>query len=291
MAPRRKSPALQRPAPDHNPKAEAGDNSAAMEEAERVQLISFIGRATTAAGEVTKTKAPYDAAKKGLNQVFTLARAANPEFTRKYLEKKMDEMNRMPGENARLKAMESRHDKWLGILTPEQQKMHLEPGTPVEVKDEMDWRMRGYSQGLQGRKAKLPEGIPPRMDQPFLAGHGDGFAVYTEALNGQSRQPSKPVGEQAEEDFKADNPEVDVDAEARRLAKDPAFMARGAGEIVDGNPLGAEAQGQVPTQPAAEAPFEATPEELAAQKPRQAAKARREAAEAAAAPGADEAVV
>lgn len=262
--------------------APIGDNSKYREEEERVQLISFVAKATQTAAAIEVVRAPFDAAKKAHNQIFSLAKAANPEFTRKYLEKKMEEMNRSPEENARLKIMEARHDRWLGILTPEQQKMHLEPGTPQEAKDEVDWEARGYSVGLRGMPPKLPEGIPPRMDQPFLKGHEVGYGQYQAALKANVPGGQR-LREQAKADFAADNPEVDVAAAARKLAKDPQFMARGAPE--------GESQGSTATassEPTSEQPqtstsegstatssganpsmpdegFEATPEELALQ--------------------------
>lgn len=263
------------------------------EEEERVQLISFIAKATQTGTARDAAKVPFDAATKAHNQVFSLAKAANPTFTRKYLEKKMEEMNRSPEENARAKTMEARHDRWLGILTPEQQKMHLEPGTPQEAKDEVDWEARGYSVGLRGLEPKLPEGIPPRMDQPFMKGHGIGYEQYQAALK-VNVPGARRLREEAAADFAKDNPDVDLDAAAKKLAKDPKFMARGAPE---GESPGSTATAS--SEPASEQPptstsdastatsggasqsgpdegFEATAEELAAQPGRQAIKDRRE---------------
>lgn len=240
------SPRKPRQAPVRTPgqPAPVGDNSAYREEEERVQLISFLAKATQTKTAVAAAKAPYDAATKAHNQVFALARAANPEFIRKYLEKKMEEMDRAPAENARQKAMERRHDRWLGILTDEQQKMHLEPGTPQEAKDEVDWEARGYATGLRGMEAKLPEGIPPRMDQFFLKGHGIGYAASTAALEANAPKPlGSSVREQAAADFAADEPEVDIDKAARAL-KNSDFMD---------------------TTPKSDEPFEMTEEERAAQ--------------------------
>lgn len=250
-------PARQAPKPDPAP---VGHNSEMAEEAERIQLISFVAKATKTLAERDIAQIPYDNAKKAHNQVFSLAKAANPEWTRKYLEKKMDQMNRSPGENARFHAMESKHDRWLGILTPEQLKMHLEGNTPRETMDEMDWQGRGYSTGLRGMAPELPEGIPPRMDQPFMKGHGIGYAEYMAAL--EANVPGKSrLAQKAEADFVADNPEVDVAAAARKLKNDPKFMARGEPEDI-GNEIGNETPS---TEGKDIGNFEATPEELAAQ--------------------------
>lgn len=252
-------PARQTPKPPPT----IGDNSQYREEEERIQLISFLAKATKTAAEIEVARAPFDQAKKAHNQVFSLAKAANPEFTRKYLEKKMEEMNRSAGENARLKAMEARHDRWLGILTPEQLKLHTEGNTPREAMDEMDWQGRGYSAGLRGMSPTLPDGIPPRMDQPFMKGHGIGYAEYQQALEANVPGAHR-LREQAAVDFKDDNPEVDVAAAARKLKNDPQFMARGAPEPV---PLDTKAEALVKdVQPLTdEEDFEASEEELAAQ--------------------------
>ncbi len=241
--------------------ATIGDNSKHREEEERIQLISFIAKATQTAAAIEVVRAPFDAAKKAHNQVFSLAKAANPEFTRKYIEKKMEEMSRAPGENARIKAMEARHDRWLGILSPEQQQMHLEPGTPQEARDEVDWEARGYSAGLRGMEAKLPEGIPPRMDQPFMKGHGIGYAEYMKALEA-SVPGANRIREQAAADFAKDEPDIDVEKAARKLKKDPQFMARGA--PVSPAPM-SNSESTSLSATSSDDGFEATEEELAAQ--------------------------
>lgn len=46
--------------------------------------------------------------------------------------------------------------------------------TPQEAKDEIFWKAAGYRAGLRGIGAQLPEGIPPRMDQPYLDGYYKG---------------------------------------------------------------------------------------------------------------------
>ncbi len=262
MAARIGSKPRQAPKPSAPRQAPAtiGDNSAYREEEERVQLISFIAKATQTASGVEAARVPFDAAKKAHNQVFALAKAANPSFTRKYLEKKMEQMNQAPAENARQAVMEARHDRWLGIITPEQMKLHTENNTPQESKDELDWQARGYSQGLRGLGSNLPDGIPPRMDQPFLKGHSTGYSEYVETLKANAPKQMDVRG-QAAADFKEDNPEVDVDKAAKKL-KGSKFMERGKEvELVDPG-SGAPAV-EVVKDP--DDGFEATPEELAAQ--------------------------
>lgn len=233
-----------------------GDNSGDLEEAERVQLISFIGRIETAEIEVDKAKAPYDAAKKTLNSIKKLAHAAG--FTSEEIKRRRAEMDMTPSEKVAFVARETRHRRWLRVIDDDQTKMHLEPGQPIEARDEMDWQARGYSQGLRGIPAKLPEGIPPRMDQFFLKGHEVGHKAYMEAL--AANVPKKlEVRDQAAKDFAEDNPEIDVAKAARKLKNDPAFMDRTAPPEEASAPEGDAGNDDG---------FEATPEELSQQQGR-----------------------
>lgn len=230
---------LNKPTPISTPAPGPGHNAAAEEEANRIQLISVIAKLGAANDEIERAKGPLRAAQDVRKKIVGLGKAAG--FTAKELEARLAEMTMPSREMAEQAAREHRHRRWLGILEPDQTSLLLGDQAPQEAKDETDWRMRGYRVGLQGRAAKLPEGIPPRMDQPFLAGHADGFTAYTAALEGRAPEPS--VAEQAKADYVEDKPEVDVEAAARKLRNDPKFMERGP----------------------AEEPFEATEEELGAQ--------------------------
>lgn len=239
-----------------------GDNSGDLEEAERVQLISFIGRIEGAEIEVDKQKAPYEAAKKTLNSIKKLAQAAG--FSSEEIKRRRAEMDMTPSEKVAFVARETRQRRWLRVIDEDQTKLHLEPGAPAEARDEVDWQARGFSVGLRGLPATLPEGIPPRMDQFFLKGHELGWKEYMAAI--EANLPKKlEVREKAAKDFADDNPEVDIAKAAKALKKDAAFMDRtppredemAAGVIHEPGTGGAPDEG-----------FEATPEELAAQEGR-----------------------
>ena len=116
----------------------------------------------------------------------------------------------------------------------------------------MDWQARGYSAGLRGLKPDLPEGIPPRMDQPFLKGHETGWKDYMAAL--EANMPKKlTVREQAAKDFAEDNPGAPTLAEERYAEKREERAVKEALE----NMATTNDEG-----------FEATPEELAQQQGR-----------------------
>lgn len=264
MAPRKITPALNT---DHNPKAEPGDNSAAEQEAERIQLISFVSRITAADGAIEEAKAPFDAAKKARRQIVNLAKAAG--FTAKELERRMEEMNNPARDNPEQIAREARHRTWLGIIRPEQTELQLGDKVPAEAKDEAHWKAEGYKAGLRQMIRKPPTECAERFVQPWMNEYDRGLKEVLIANAPKGLKPS--VADKAKEDFKADNPEVDVEAAARKLKADPAFMARGGGDHTDVPAVGADAGAAGP-----EAPFEASAEEIASQKPRQAVQERRE---------------
>lgn len=280
-----------------------GDNG--REEAERVQLISFVSRLDAADVEVERAQGPYKAALANRSAIKKLAQGAG--FTADELKLRRNEMAQSTADNARQAARESKHRRWLGIITAEQQEMHLGEATPQEARDEVDWDTEGYKRGLRGRAAEpLPDGMDARFTQPFLKGHERGWAGY---LEGIAQNVPKPKGMTAQEvaakaaaEFEADNPEIDVEAEARRLKasgflnrSDPVVGDDFAGESLGSTATASSASTSEPnptptpdastdTSPTAgttagagpDDGFEATEEELAAQKPRQAVVDQRE---------------
>lgn len=264
MAPRlsaspRKNKSLPSPAPARSGPAPMGDNSKHGDEAERVQLISFVAKRSQAKQEVERAKGPYDAAKKGLSSVNNLAKAAG--FTVKELEAREEEMNRSDAENVQVFARETRHRRWLGSTSEEQVKMHLEGSTPKETMDAMDWQSRGYRDGLRGMEGKLPEGCPPRMDQPYMKGHGTGYAEYLESLKANAPKAMGSVRDQAAADFAADNKPEPGSPEAAAAERKAIRAAKAGLEKMAERQPEAEPEGQKPTDP--DAGFEAAAEELA----------------------------
>lgn len=237
--------------PTNAPPREAsiGDNLRAKEEAERVQLISYVNRLTAQNQDVEAAKVVFDAAKKARTNTFNLAKAAG--FPRGELEDRMKEMQRPVFENVEKEVRVSRHRRWLGCITDEQRAMFTGDETPQSVKDEYHWRSEGYKAGLMGLARAAPDKCPAEHVQAFLKAHESGT---TDSLAAIAANAPKPMRAQAADDFKADNPDVDVAAAARKLKNDPKFMDRTAPpETGAENPV------------AADDGFEATEQELAAQ--------------------------
>lgn len=220
-----------------------GDNSAGVEEAERVQLISIVTKVAKHNEEVEAAKVVFDAAKKARTSTFNIAKGAG--FSRQEIEGRMEEMNRPTHENVAMEQRVAKHRRWLGIITPEQREMHLSDATPQPAKTLMDRQSDGYKVGLVAGLRKAPPGATGEDEQAWLQGYDSGKKDGHDAI-AANLKPS--VREQAAADFAADN---DMDEEAikkaaRKLKNDPKFMDRSVPD--DG--------------------FEATPEELEAQKAR-----------------------
>lgn len=228
-----------------------GDNSAAGEESERVQLISIVSQLSSAEDAVETAKAPLKAAQKKRSQIIGLGKAAG--FTAKELSARLDEMRTGTRDMAEREAREHKHRRWLGIIEPDQSKLILGDQAPQEIKDEAHWKGEGYKAGLRQMAPKPPPECGERFVQAWLAEHSRGLKEVTLA----NVPGGKAISEQAKADFMADNPEVDLDAAARKLKKNPEFMSR------DGPDAGTPPE-------LVDQPFEATAEELAGQTTRRA---------------------
>lgn len=240
------------------PSPPMGDNSNAAEEAERIQLISFVNKLSGIDGEIIDLKAPLDAARARRKAIVNLAGAAG--FTAEELKARMGEMGKDSREMAGIEVRTARHRRWLAIITPEQVEMHTGGNTPQEVRDEDYWRTEGFKLGLRGLPPVPPDTMEARFLQPFMQGHEAGMKTAMIAVAETAPKltgGAATVAKIAEADFRADNPEVDVDAAARKLKNDPKFMARGAGEEPPELTIVGAAE--------AEAPFEASEEEIAGQ--------------------------
>lgn len=235
--------------------APIGDNSAAVEEGARVQLISIMSQYDAALGELEVAQAPVKAARKKLSSIKGLAKAAGiPAWQ---LEARHDEMQRPTFENAANAEAEAKQRKWLGIITPEQQKMFTGGDTPQETQDEGHWAGEGYKAGLLNKAAQLPEAIPERFVQVWLKAHGDGRKSFLLTIAENVPKPkgmtAQQVAEQAARDFAEDQA-----AERASIRKAKESLDAMVPVITDEDPLGVNDG------------FELSEEEIAAQKPRKA---------------------
>jgi hypothetical protein len=241
-----------------------GDNREGIERAEQAQLVSIVSRLRQQAPKTAAAQAALDAEKAIEKEIYRIAKVAGFEKAevKSYLE------DLQPGKGREVEEREVRRvrrRRWLGLSVGESQP-DLEARMPDEARDEQYWAQQGFAHGLTGGTAAVfPDGIPPRMDQVWAravaAGSLEGKKIIADIAPKLTGGSAAVVAE----------PEVDVDAAAKKLASDPAFMARTSEE--EGAAEGDEPGGDP------EAAFEATPEELSAQSTRKAVQKVRAAGE------------
>lgn len=223
--------------------APIGHNSAEVEEANRVQLISIVSKLSAAEDAIEAAKAPLKAAQKARKQVIGLGKAAG--FAAWELEARLAEMKRPTREMAEIAQREHKHRRWLGILDDEQVELMLGDKAPQEHKDEAHWSGEGLKAGLRQMPSTPPSECPERFVQAYMKAHERGLKeVLAANVPGNQR-----LREQAAADFAADEPEPGFYDEQRKERE----TVRKAKESLE--KMGEEA-------------FEATEDELAGQQGR-----------------------
>lgn len=258
---------LPRNAAPQQPPAGIGDNSAAVEEADRIQLISIVSKLSAADEAIEVARAPLKAAQAQRKTIIGLGKAAG--FTAHELEARLAEMKRPTREMAEVVQRESKHRRWLGITDAEQSELMLGEKVPQDDKDEAHWSGEGLKAGLRQLSNTAPTECPERFVQAYMKAHERGLIEVTAANAPKPKgMTAQQVAEQAARDFKADHPDLPEPgspaakkAERESVARATAALAKiqPVPEIVDEDPLGVNGPDDG---------FELSEEELAAQKPR-----------------------
>lgn len=207
-----------------------GDNSAAVEEANRVQLISLVNKLSLADEKIEEAKLPLQAAQKARKQIIGLAKAAG--FPAWEIQARLAEMKRPTREMAEIEVRERQHRRWLGIIDPDQAELMLGDQAPQEAKDEAHWAGEGYKAGLRQLSSTPPTECPERFMQSYMKAHERGLLEVLTA-NAPGLQ-TKTVREQAAEDFKADEPEAGT-YEAQRAEREAVRAAKANLEAMTGD--------------------------------------------------------
>jgi hypothetical protein len=221
--------------------APIGDNSQAVEEANRVQLISLVAKLSAAEGPIEAASAALKAARKERSKIIGLAKSAG--FPAWEIEARLAEMKRGTREMVAIEARERKQRRWLGILDDEQAELILGDKVPPDAKDAAHWAGEGYKAGLRQLPRDPPPECPPMHTQAYMKAHERGLI---EVLSANAPKPMG-VREQAAADFAADEPESGT-YEAQRKEREAIRNARASLERMG------EDDG-----------FEASDEELAAQ--------------------------
>lgn len=257
--------------------AKPGDNAAAMLRAEEAQFLSFLARIRPKLAEKAIIKTQLDEKAAEITEIFRLAKAAG--FERKELQGILDDLGAKKANHPEKEARRVRFRRWVGLPVGESDE--LKASTPDEVKDAMWWEAEGYRAGIRADEPKPPEGCSPRMDQAWMKGYHNGQTRNAWALSEANPTLSAGGGvrERAAEDFAADNPALPEGAappDWTEFADDPAAWTPDQQAAFD-NWYDAMPEGVAPllSHPgvkaawakavAAEEPFEASDDELAAQ--------------------------
>jgi hypothetical protein len=225
--------------------APIGDNSQAVEEANRVQLISIVSKLSTADEAIEAARGPLQAAQKARKSVIGLGKAAG--FTAKELEARLSEMRLPTREMAEIAQREHKHRRWLGILDDEQAELILGDSAPQEAKDEAHWAGEGLKAGLRQLSPNPPTECPERFVQAYMHAHERGLKEVLTA----NAPKQMPVREQAAADFKADNPDAPEPGSPEAKKAEREALRRAKESLAAMTPV--------------DDGFELSPEELAAQ--------------------------
>ena len=271
--PKGKAKAAPKAAPKAEPKAttsqpaarvvQPDDNVRAAYEAEQASLLSCVHQIMaaqrTAAAEkavfdekLAIIKAPLDAAKERVLELYRLAKAA--KLNRDWIDTYIADMQKDTRQRVEDRKRENRHRSMLGI--GDQQDLFGDE-TPLEVKDEAYWKSEGYLAFQRGEPPKAPDVCPQRFVQAFLQGHNDGQAAQIWAMG----KVTPPVPEK-EEPPAAAEPEAAELTPAEKRAQD-----KRARESLDVLSAIAEAEPELVAQVIEDHGdgFEASADELAAQ--------------------------
>jgi len=188
------------------------DNVADVEEASKLQLLSYIGKLSAQAKKVAEAKTLYDGEKGTLTEIFRLAKASG--FLRKDLQSLLDDMKADGRDLVAEEVKRRKYREWLGLPTGEEQlQLFTSAKAPNEEKDKAYWRSQGYMAGLAGDFCDYPTEGPKRFKAVFEAGWGDGQKAIINADEILSRPkpapdpepaPAKPESEKTKAELKAE---------------------------------------------------------------------------------------
>lgn len=178
-----------------------GDNSQAVEEASRIQLISLVAKLSATEGPIEEAAAILKAARKARSQIIGLAK--NAGFPAWEMEARLAEMKRPTREMAEIEARERKQRRWLGILDDEQTELMLGDKVPVDAKDEAHWAGEGLKAGLRQMSSTAPPECPALHTQAYMKAHERGIKEVLAANVPGGHRLS--VREQAAQDFEQDN--------------------------------------------------------------------------------------
>lgn len=241
----------------------------------RTLLNHHVGKIRLALGVVENARTPFDDARTDLTAVIDQARAdlGKKNYTRGYLlSLTSDTKAKIRDQGAEeVQRYQDRVDLNLPVAGDQLMLALDSDTTPQEAKDEIAWEAEGFAAGRRGDERKAPEGCPPRFVQASLRGWDQGQST-TQLLFVEAQTLMK---KRAEPDATGDAKDLNAGAPAEPEAGSPEAKAAERKSVGLAKESLAKMGGA--KKPGDEG-FEASPEELAGQKGRQAVVDRREGA-------------
>lgn len=246
----------------------AAEEKAQREEAEAIQLMSIVSRIKQALPEVEEARGKLKAAQEKVNDIFRAAKAQSKDFERgRIMELVEDSKAESRRDVTRNEAVRARFRRLMGLPVGDatQDQLDLEGRLPDVERDGQYWQSVGYTDGVSGAPSNPPmECVKAGHGNRYDAGWKDGQTILAVNMDKARKVNAPPV--QAKE-------ETEVERKARE-AKETAKAKAALENLGKDQPLPTDAKA---VGEKAAADFEADQAELAAQKPRAAVQAAREA--------------
>lgn len=169
--------------------AQVGDNVKAVLEAERAQLISFMGRLGAAQANSKAAKEEYDGVRGEETKIFRLAKAAG--FERQELQSYLNDMQARTKNLVEAERRRRRHRETLGLPVGDDQ-LDMFAKAPSEERDRMAWKADGYRAGLQNEECKAPDDIQARFVTDWTASWHDGHKSRLAAIEAALHEGAPP---------------------------------------------------------------------------------------------------
>ena len=210
---------------------EPNDNQKAKDEAEAVQLISYVSKLQGYDKQIAEQMEVVRGLREERSSIVNLAKAAG--FKKYELQDIIDDLRKPRRDIAKVEERRAKLRAYYGLPAgkPEQQDM-----LPETAKDALFWRAAGYTAGLQGDSCEPPEcGV---HSQVWMEGWGDGQRVLAMAL--KPKEPERPGGEIDPFEATPDELKDQITRQNIKAAKE-SLDALGTGEP-DDEASGAEAE-------------------------------------------------
>jgi hypothetical protein len=219
----------------------SGHSKTPLTRDEKAALKNFhVRKLLATAAAIETVRGPFDEAKAAHTAQFNQAKVdLGKDYTRKRLTRLMEKVKSRTRDLAKEEAERFEDHQDLGLPVFGAQ-LDLYDGKgdslPQEAKDEIGWELEGYAVGRRGGPDTLPEGLPPRMDQPYLKGYHRGLEDAAAQFNKGERiaaERAAPAEDQDEDEGDEDEQdpaeaEAELKKAARRL-KETGFMDTTAG--------------------------------------------------------------